>query len=358
MYLKTSMSFFCDEISKFGDELKLFTGKKRIFVSSMPHAEEKGSGRSILKIIVGIVWVAVNVIIFVLAPIFIVSIILSFGIPLNMPIVFIIYTLGFIAVGFSGLMSWYEYGTRERAITALCYTGVVIGFLLIVLTHLGGGFAEIRLDLAGITLRADIALFSYIILTTMVVFGVIYAIELLAVFREMDRKIYSYLKAGSVICICFFLITASFFMIVAGSATRIGGFVEDPPIYTYNTQGTIPIGDDTLDITYNFTINNAGLFKMSGINFTLYLWVNDSNLLTPGTLLGTGQKTIPSIKRGEVYQDTLTVGIDAAYIILFIASITNILTKAYISATVASLLPVSVNITFYSHYDPSMLISL
>ncbi|NVM31044.1 MAG: hypothetical protein HWN65_19540 [Candidatus Helarchaeota archaeon] len=319
-------------------------------MSTMSIAEEKGSGLSILKIIVGIIWVAINVIIFVLAPIFIVSIILSFGIPLNMPIVYIVYTLGFIAVGFSGLMSWFKYGTRERAITALCYTGVVIGFLLIVLTHLGGGFAEIRIDLTGVTLRADIALFSYIILATMVIYGVIYSVELLAVLKERERKIYTYLKAGSAVCIFFFLITASFFMILTLSATQIGGSIGEYPAISYNNNGTFFFyDDDTLDFTYNISISNGGSFKIQDITFEMYLYLNDTTsiILTPGILLGSGIKTIESLEAGQLFQDNITIGMDPSYLVSFILTNNTIKTLTFISANVVGLLPVAINTTNY-----------
>ncbi|MHA1267470.1 MAG: hypothetical protein ACTSRS_19705 [Candidatus Helarchaeota archaeon] len=312
------------------------------------------SFKKILRITINVVWVLLNVIIFLIAPIFIVSILLDFNIPLNMPIVMTVYVLGAGIILLATLMAIFKYGTKKRAYTALTYIGVVVTFLFLILTHLGGEFGQIRVDLTGITLRADINLFSNILIGTIIIWGIICGIELVSAYSQTMKErthLNTILKGGVAICVILFLLTAAFFMLVMVSAMQIQGGMSEDPLITYNDGGT-PFfydDDDTLDFTYNISIYNGGSFRIQNILFRIYLYLNSTTsfLLTPGILLGTGFKTITALEAGHLYQDKITVGMDPTYLGPFILSNNTIRTLMFIDVNVAGLLPVSINTTSY-----------
>ncbi len=319
------------------------------------------SGR-IAKIVIAIIWIVVNIIIFVIAPIFIVGILVDFGVPLDTAIVGWIYVLGGLVLGLAAVMALFNYGSKKRALAALGYTGLVISFLLVVLyTTSGETFAIIEVALGDITLSVDVNFFSNLLILSVIIYGIIYSIELVSVLlkiQERFKHIYNVLKIGGAIGICLFLVTASFFMIVMFSATQIGGAVEDPPEYRYNIHDPFNLTDDTVDMTYNFTIDNGGFLPIHQISFRLDLIVNDSTslLLTPGMHIGSAQKTIPTLEPGMVYPSNLTIAMDATYTPSFILSDTSFLILIFVTTTVTNLLPVTINISTYSFFSPWMLI--
>ncbi len=318
--------------------------------------EKKSIARLILKVIVRILWAGLNIIIFIIAPLFIVNTLIYFDISLNILIVYGIYALGGVAVGLSIVMSIFSYGTKKRAIAALNYTVVVIFFLIMVLTHLGGDFGQILVDLEGITLLADVNLFSNLLIGTVIGYGVIYTVELIAVLKELHRRVYTILKIGSAACICFFLLTAVFFIAVMYSATQIGGNASENPEYRLNFQNIIDPFDDTVDITYNITINNGGFLPIYDVTFNLDMYVNDSTMLSAGLRIGTAEKQISVLEAGKIYFDNITIEMDAIYTPLFIISNTTFLILIYVSTNVAHFLPVAINISMYSYFTPAMLI--
>ncbi|HUY00007.1 MAG TPA: hypothetical protein VMV49_10670 [Candidatus Deferrimicrobium sp.] len=143
-------------------------------------------------------------------------------------------------------------------------------------------------------------------------------------------------------------------MVVLFSATQIGGSVDEPPGYVYNDNGTPFIfDDDTLDIIYNFTVDNGGFLPIQDIKFKLDLYVNDTTsiILEPGLHLGTAQKQIPTLEPGTTYSSTLTIEMDPLYIPSFILSTTSILILIYVETTVTNLLPVAINISTYTVFS-------
>ncbi len=324
--------------------------------------EWEGNNRStfglILKIAVGAVWIFINVVIFIIAPFFIVSILLDFGVPLNMPIVMWVFVLGGVIVGLAVMMAIFNYGTKRRAYSALGYTGALITLLIVLLTHLGGdSFGQIKATIQEITLYADINFFSNIIIGTVVFWGIIYAIELIAVVWKVHRdfkQAFYILKFGTAVCVILFLLTASFFMIVIYSATQIGGGIDEPPIYDYNNQGTIlNLTDDTLDITYNFSVNNGGFLPIYDVGFRLDMIVNHTTsiIMFPGLKIGSAQKYIPELAAQTIYEGNLTIAMDSAYIASFLITSTTFRIYIYVDTTVTNLLPVAINITFYTSFN-------
>ncbi|MHA1130291.1 MAG: hypothetical protein ACTSQQ_05735 [Candidatus Helarchaeota archaeon] len=329
------------------------------------HLDEKDQGTLglLLKIAVSATWVLVNIVIFLVAPIFIVRILMDFELPLNMIVIWIIYILGGAVVGMAGCMVLFSYGTKKRAISALFYTGLVSIFLFFILVNVSTGtLGEIEVTLDEIWLWVDVTYFSNILIWTVIIYGIIYGVELIAVLvklREKFKHTYTLLKIGSAVGICMFLVTASFFMVVMFSATQIGGAVAEPPEYRFNNHGTLfNLTDDTVDITYNFSILNGGFLPIHEITFRLDLIVNDTTsiILYPGLYIGGAQKQIPQLEPGMLYADKLSIEMDAAYTPSFILSNTTFIIQIYVTTKVTNLLPVAMNITTYSFFSPWMLV--
>jgi hypothetical protein len=325
--------------------------------------EERSKLGLILKIILGVIWLLANVVIFLVAPVFIVGILLDFGLPLNMTVVGVIYGFGGVLVVLAGCMGLFNYGTKKRAVSALVYTVFVIVFLFYVLNNVSATtLGEIEVTLGEIWLWVDVTFFSDILIGTVIAYGVIYGMELVAVLANVRNKfkhVYSVLKIGSAVCICLFLFTASFFMIVMLSATQIGGAVQEPPAYVYNDHGTLlNATDDTVDITYNFSITNGGFLPIHEITFRLDLIINDTTsiILEPELYIGGAQKQIPKLEPGAVYEGNLTIAMDAAYTPSFILTNNTLRIEIHVTTTVTNLLPVAMNITTYTFFSPLMLL--
>ncbi|TFG05735.1 MAG: hypothetical protein EU536_00745 [Promethearchaeota archaeon] len=322
-------------------------------------------GGLILKIVVAGIWIFVNAVIFLVAPIYIVGILRSFSISLNMLVVTVIYMIGGGVIAVAIITALFSYGTKKRSVAALIYTGLVILFLMVVLLNVSAdrlGLIEVAME--DITLWVEVNFFSNILIGTVITWGIVYAIELVVVikgYQEHFKHVYTILKMGAALCICLFLVTALFFMVVVFSATQIGGAVYEPPQYVYNNQGTpFNTTDDTLDIIYNFSVDNGGFLPIYNVNFQMEMIVNDTTsfIMDPGLTIGTASKFIPELAARSIYEGNLTIAMDSAYIASFILTETSFLIIVYVETTVTNLLPVAINISTYTFFTPAQLIEI